>query len=45
MDDINELKSLELKALDAMNSLGLRLTWTTTSHMLKALDAMKSYGF
>ena len=30
----------ELRALDAMNNLGLWMTWTTSSYELKALDVM-----
>ena len=34
----------ELRALDAINSLGLLMTCMTLSHQLKALDAMNSLG-
>ena len=34
--------SSELRALDAMNSLGLWLTRTTLGHGLNALDAMNN---
>ena len=33
-----------LKALDAMNSLGLCITWATLSCELMALDAMNNVG-
>ena len=39
MDDMND-SCHELKALDTMISLGLWLTWLTTSRKLKALDVM-----
>ena len=42
MNDMNELRSHELEALDAMNKLGLQLTWTTTGHEFRALDGMKA---
>ena len=35
----------ELKALDAMNNLGLLMTWATPGHELKALDAMNNSEF
>ena len=34
----------ELRALYAMNSSGLWLTWMTLCHELRALDAMKNSG-
>ena len=34
----------ELKDLDAMNGLGLWMTWTNSSCELKALDAMNNFG-
>ena len=42
---MNELTSPKLKVLDAMNDLGLRLTWMIIGRELRALDATKSYGF
>ena len=34
----------ELKALDAMDSLGLCITWATLGRELVALDAMNNIG-
>ena len=34
----------EIKALDAMNNLGLLMTWTTLGCNLRALDAMNGSG-
>ena len=39
MDDMNDLGSHELKALDAINSSRLYFTSTTLGRELKALDA------
>ena len=43
VNDINHF-GCELKALDAMKSFHLWLTWTTPSHEHKALDAMNNLG-
>ena len=41
MDNMNDLGS-ELRALDAMNNLGLWLTRTTPGHELNALNTMNN---
>lgn len=42
MDDINDLGSYELRALDVMNNLGLWMIRTILCYKFKALDATKS---
>ena len=41
MDDINDY-DCDLKALDAMNNLGLWMKWRTWGRVLKALDVMNN---
>ena len=36
------IMGLKFKALDVMNTLGLWMTWTTSSHELSALNAMNN---
>ena len=42
MDDMNDLGSHELKLVNAMNFLGLCMTWTNPSRELKALDVINN---
>ena len=44
VDDMNDLGSHDLRALDAMDSLGLWMTRITPGCELKALNAMNKSG-
>ena len=44
MDDMNNLRSYELRPLDTMNNSRLWMIWTILHHTLKQLDAMNNLG-
>ena len=47
MDDTNDSRSREFKPQDVMNTLGLRIIWTTqgySEHEQKAVNVMTNLG-
>ena len=44
MDDMNSLGSYEMRPLDAMNNLGIRMIWMILSHEPMSLNVMNNLG-
>ena len=44
MDDMNILGSYEMRPLDAMNNLGIRMIWMILGHKPMSLNVMNNLG-